>query len=73
MFTRSAAAAVVVSSNSSNYVLNLVSPAALNITTGPANNTFTATESGANKVGTVSITSVPTGFTIGASCTMTSN
>jgi hypothetical protein len=42
----------------------------VNITTGPATNTFSVVESGANKTTTLTAPSVPSGFTAPASCTI---
>jgi Bacterial Ig-like domain (group 3) len=75
-FTRTAAAAVGLSlTNTGNWGFGVATgtgTTTVNITTGPANNTFSVAESGSGKSTVISITSVPSGFTIGSSCAMTS-
>jgi hypothetical protein len=58
-------------SNSSNFGFGAVgtSTTTVTITTGPANNTFTVVESGANKTTNLTATA-PSGFTAPASCTI---
>ena len=58
-------------SNTANFGFGAVGTGTttVNITTGPANNTFTVVESGANKTATLTATA-PTGFTAPPSCTI---
>jgi hypothetical protein len=58
-------------SNTSNFGFGSVGTGTttVNITPGPANNTFTVAESGANKTTTLTATA-PSGFTAPPSCTI---
>jgi hypothetical protein len=73
-FTRNASLGISLSlTNSGNWGFGLVGTASttVNITTGPANNTFTLAESGASKTTTITATA-PTGFTAPGSCIVNS-
>jgi hypothetical protein len=61
--------------NTANFGFNAVgtATASLNVGTGPANNGFTIAESGGSKTTTLTMPTVPSGFTAPGSCTVNSS